>query len=251
MKRAAIFVLIVTGVVTAQVSPTLTAEQVLEKNLEATGGRAKWSQVKTIVKIGTFEAHSLSARLTPGAMRAAEMKGSVRWYEALPDRYMVLEENDQSGSSYFGCNHDVEWWYLRGVSAGQKQAKPKDCDVTVAPGKWSDRYEKAEVKGTKKINGRNAYELRLAHKGQNITLFIDAENFLLLRSSGVHAFRGSTPTAQQTDFADYADVDGLKFAYTTTENINQGQRRTHYTQIYVDARIADSMFEPQSDKTIK
>ncbi len=245
MKRAIIvFLLLASALATGQTAMPLSAEEILEKNLEATGGRAAWLRVKTIVKIGTTEGHNLRSRMTPGPAALAEIKGSVRLYETMPDRYMIYQDNDRSGSTYFGCNHDVMWWYLPSGFTEKKPAKPKDCDVTIVPEKWADRYEKMEVKGTKTINGRNAYEVKLTREGQNAILYFDTEAFLLVRSSGVYAFRGGTPTAHQTDYLDYAEVDGLKFAFTLQENFNQGQARTHYGQIYVDARIADSMFDP-------
>jgi hypothetical protein len=235
----------------AQTQPALTAEQILEKNLEATGGRKAWSQVETMTSVGTVSGHQISNRMTARNRTSGEFETTVRVYEQIPDKFLYYEGTESVANFLYGCTHEQIWWFAGSGDGKKKNEKPDECKVIFAPEKWSEIYDVMEVKGTKIINGRPAYEVHTGWKGVNSTLYFDCENFFLVRSKGVTAHGGWAAIAKETDYFDYRDVDGLKFPFQMKTQFNRGESQTTVTTIYVNARIAENVFRPPQDEKAK
>jgi hypothetical protein len=75
-----------------------------------------------------------------------------------------------------------------------------------------------ELTGTEKVEGRDAYVLKVTHKdGQVSSYSFDTKTFLLVKWSGADSVNGEAVT-RETLFHDYRDVGGLKFAFELVSN---------------------------------
>jgi hypothetical protein len=101
-----------------------------------------------------------------------------------------------------------------------------------------------ELAGTEKVEGRDAYILKVTHKdGQVSSYSFDTKTFLLAKWSGADSVNGETVT-RETYFHDYRDVGGLKFAFelvsdTLEANVTQ---RIAVDKIELDPQIDDARF---------
>jgi hypothetical protein len=106
-----------------------------------------------------------------------------------------------------------------------------------------------ELVGTEKVEGRDAYILKVTHKdGQVSSYSFDAKTFLLVKWSGVETVNGETVT-RETLFHDYRDVGGLKFAFELVSNTPRTDltQRIVVDKIEIDPEIDEAHFgKPQA-----
>jgi hypothetical protein len=101
-----------------------------------------------------------------------------------------------------------------------------------------------ELTGTEKVEGRDAYILKVTHKdGQVSSYSFDAKSFLLVKWSGADAVNGE-PVTRETYFHDYRDVGGLKFAFELVSNTPGADvtQRIVVDKIELDPQIEDAHF---------
>ena len=102
-----------------------------------------------------------------------------------------------------------------------------------------------EITGTEKVDGKDAYILKVTHKdGQVSSYSFDEKTFLLVKWSGMDKVNGE-PVTRETFFHDYRDVGGLKFAFELVSNNPEAEvtQRIIVDKIELDPQIEDSRFE--------
>jgi hypothetical protein len=109
-----------------------------------------------------------------------------------------------------------------------------------------------ELAGTEKVEGRDAYILKVMHKdGQVSSYSFDTKTFLLVKWSGADVVNGEAVT-RETYFHDYRDVEGLKFAFELVSNTpgTDATQRIVVDKIELDPQIDDKHFgKPQAPAT--
>ena len=101
-----------------------------------------------------------------------------------------------------------------------------------------------ELTGTEKVEGRDAYVLKVTHKdGQVSSYSFDTKTFLLVKWSGADTVNGEEVT-RETHFHDYRDVGGLKFAFELVSNTPGADvtQRIVVEKIELDPQIDDTRF---------
>jgi hypothetical protein len=101
-----------------------------------------------------------------------------------------------------------------------------------------------ELTGTEKVDGREAYVLKVTHKDGLVSSYsFDAKTFLLVKWSGADSVNGE-PVTRQTFFHDYRDVGGLKFAFELVSNTPGADvtQRIVVEKIELDPQIDEGHF---------
>jgi outer membrane lipoprotein-sorting protein len=101
-----------------------------------------------------------------------------------------------------------------------------------------------ELTGTEKVEGRDAYVLKVTHKdGQVSSYSFDTKTFLLVKWSGADSVNGEAVT-RETLFHDYRDVGGLKFAFELVSNTPGADvtQRIVVEKIELDPQIDEARF---------
>jgi outer membrane lipoprotein-sorting protein len=101
-----------------------------------------------------------------------------------------------------------------------------------------------ELTGSEKVEGRDAYVLKVTHKdGQMSSYSFDTKTFLLVKWSGADTVNGEEVT-RETHFHDYRDVGGLKFAFELVSNTPGADvtQRIVVEKIELDPQIDDARF---------
>jgi hypothetical protein len=211
-----------------------TADQILNRYLEAEGGAAALQKLTSRVSTGKVDVPSMN------------ISGTVETYEKAPDR--ALNIATIAGASFRqGFDGTVGWSDdpqngLREQSGAELLEARRDSDFyhTLNLRKL---YTKFTVIGAEKINEHDAYlvEALLPEGGDPDKLYFDAETGLALRFiTHRHLPEGITEFRQ--DFEDYRDVDGIKLPFV----IHQLDGDTAYTITISEVRhnvpIEDSQF---------
>ena len=214
------------GVATGQ-EEKLTGEQIVEKHLEAAGGRAALAKFKNRVALGTIRKEN-------------EPEGQMAVMSELPNRLSVF---------YGFRDYDLHMIF-DGSRAFVRPALPREVSnltdkyqemlgsgfmfnsislynliANGAPGEF-----KFESKGTKKVGGRQTYVVQAkSRKGAQVKLYFDAESFMWVRtdygsasvSKQMGTFTndvvnqgGSETTADfYIETSDFREVDGVKLPF--------------------------------------
>jgi hypothetical protein len=101
-----------------------------------------------------------------------------------------------------------------------------------------------ELTGTEKVEGRDAYILKVTHKdGQVSSYSFDTKSLLLAKWSGADTVNGEVVT-RETYFHDYRDVGGLKFAFELVSNTpgTDVTQRIVVDKIELDPQIDEAHF---------
>jgi photosynthetic reaction center cytochrome c subunit len=216
-----------------------TADQILDKYIQALGGKAAIEKVKTQVRKGTYTAHLLP-------------ESPIEIYQAAPNKYYSTLKTPK-GVVTQGFNGTAGW------VADDKQAREVGA-ARLAEWKSADdfnhklnlkaRYSRMAVGGKEKVGGRDAYVIRArtAEGNRAERLYFDAETGLLLRRVAfIDTMIGPYPEA--TDYEDYREVDGVKEPFTIRKNQLEGFEAStlKLTEVKHNVPVDDAKFNmPQA-----
>lgn len=101
-----------------------------------------------------------------------------------------------------------------------------------------------EFTGTEKVEGRDAYVLKVTHKDGQVSFYsFDTKTLLLAKWSGADSVNGEAVT-RETFFHDYRDVGGLRFAFELVSNTPGADvtQRIVVEKIELDPQIDEEHF---------
>jgi outer membrane lipoprotein-sorting protein len=212
-----------------------TAAEIIEKSIAATGGRAASQNLKTTMAKGTM------------SMPGRGMSSSIEFYAKTPNKRLIATDIEGVGRIRRGFDGEVAWIEdpLRGpvsLDGAELEDARREAEFN-AELKWTDIYKKAEVIGKEKLNGRDAWGVRLTPAtGAPVTRYYDAETFLLVRQVG----RSETPQGPldvRVDFADYRDAGGgIQAPFMMRQSTPVGEFLIQMTEIRNNVDIDDTVF---------
>lgn len=216
----------------AELPKDLDGNKVIDKYLNAIGGRAKLEEVK-------------DATLNMKANVQGQPLEIVMRYK-LPGKFsntVSMMGNVMSKQLVNGNRATIS-------QMGQVQEVPKEGmeEMKQSANPFPElEYEKNEIevtlKGIESVEQKKAYVVTI-NKGNTITTdYFDASTFLKLRSISVIEGMGQKVT-QQTDYADYKAVDGIQFPHTVTvSGLLPFPLKTTVDSIEINKDLSDDLFK--------
>ncbi|MEJ5169966.1 MAG: DUF620 domain-containing protein [Fimbriimonadales bacterium] len=227
--------LLASAVVWAQnpTQPGITAEQVLEKSIEASGGKENLAKVKTAVLKATMEAPMQG------------LKGSVVTYVKAPNKIRVETDIEGIGKTIQGFDGKVAWSKdpiqgLRKLEGAEKAAMVRSSSIVSTD--WKQFYSKATYVGLEKFGDKDVHVVELTPKGAKpIRQYFDAETFLLLKQTGVQEGpMGEMPF--EAFFSDYKEVEGIKLAMKQVIKVGPIEIQITMKEIKQGQPVDDKLF---------
>ena len=194
----------------AATATTPSADQILDRYVEATGGRAAWQKLTSRHSSGTIEAPALN------------MSGTIEIFEKAPNR--VLAVIAMAGASFRQGFDGTTGWTddpqngVREQTGAELAEARRDADF-YHPLNLRRLYSNFTLRGVEKVGEQDAYviEATPADGGEPEKVYFDTNTGLLLRLvSHRHGAEGSE--AIQQDFEEYRDVDGIKLPFVVHQN---------------------------------
>jgi len=148
-----------------------SAEAVLDKLVEATGGEAAIKKINTRVSKGTY--------------KQGPDKANITIYEAAPNKSLHIIELPEGQKIEQGTNGEVYWTQSpMGVQISDKEEAAlaaRQGDIHL-PATWRRHYKSAETAGIETVGGNPAYKLIMTpQEGQPDVWYVDQKSNLLLR----------------------------------------------------------------------
>jgi hypothetical protein len=222
------------------VAATPTVEQILNRYVEALGGRAAIEKLNSREARGSFE------------IAGTPLKGTVEAYNKAPNKMANFTRVPGLGDLFEGYDGTISWTLdptngLRERS-GMELVQSKFDSEFYKEIKLKEFYAKMEVKGTEKINGREAYRIiATPEKGSLEKLYFDVQTGLLMRTDVVRE-SPQGKTSFEVYYDDYREVDGVKFPFVQRWTTPDYNATIKYDSVKHNTAIDDTKFSKPKPK---
>jgi outer membrane lipoprotein-sorting protein len=218
--RSALVVLVTLA--SGQFAAAQTADEIIEKSIAATGGRAALSRIKTRTASGTITLN------TP----AGDIPGTIEVMNAAPNKTRTVIKADLSafgaGPLEIDQRFDGEQGYVIDTLQGNRDIagdQLQNMHNGSFPSGLLDYKQKgfvAKLQGKEKLASGEVYVLVFEPKsGSSIRQYFDAQTMLPVRYTiRVAIPQMNTEVEQTTELSDYREVDGVRlpFAISTSSS---------------------------------
>ena len=216
-----------------------TVDEIIAKNVQARGGMDKIKSVQTIRSTATMtmgpgmEAPGLMIQKRPDMAR---LEFTVQGLTAI----QAYDGKDAWQIMPFTGKKDPET-----MSADDKKDLEENGDIDGPLVDYKSKGNKVELLGKEKLEGTDAYKLRVALKnGDVITMYLDADSFLEIKEELKRNVRGSEQEVEAV-MGDYKEVNGLMFPFATENGIKGSQQKQKITisKIELNTPVDDAIFK--------
>ena len=244
---------------------SFNAQQIVEKNVAARGGLKAWHAVQTMRMTGKIDAGKL--RTQPPVPLYAMTKTKYKIPKTAPEgkvvqlpfvmdlkrpnkmRFEMEFRGDTAVQAYDGENG----WKLRPF-LGRNEVEPYTQEEMKQAAQqqqldgflvdYKTKGSKVEADGMDKVNGHDAYKLKLTLKdGQVRHVWVDAKTFLDVKIDGTRRMDGK-PRQVATYMSDYRAVKGVKVPFvmeTSVEGV-KGSEKIAIQKVELNPKLADAQF---------
>lgn len=225
-------------------SQAQTPDEIIEKHLAATGGRAA---------LGKLTSRSAKGSIIIGTP-VGDLAGTLEVYAKVPNKSRQFVKLDLSklgaGEVISDQRFDGAVGYQidsfngnREITGGQLEAMRNGSFPTPLLS-YKENGVSVSLVERGKVGDRDAYVLLFAPKsGPAMRAFIDVENFMLVRTMmSVNVPQVGGDLEQVVEFSDYRDVDGVKVAFGITSTNSLQTIRATLTEVTHNTEIDDASF---------
>ena len=203
-----------------------TVEQILEKYIQAIGGKAAVQAPSSRVMKGTITVPAIGA------------KGTIEIYSKAPNKELTEIASAVLGNSREGFNGTVAWAEENGEVKDSPDFAKRDADFYL-PIRLREIYPKMQLKGKEKIGDIQSYVLEAPRGGNPERWYFDTQTGLLIRTEEMSGGK----LQHRADYEDYRAVDGLLIPFTERRMEEGLDVIIKYTEVKHNVQIDDARFE--------
>jgi hypothetical protein len=211
-----------------------SANQVLDKYVQAVGGKAALEKLTSRVSKGTFEAPDQGAG------------GTVTLYAKAPNKAASVVIVANFGEIRQGFDGTVGW--AQGIDGGVREMNGQELSVARRAAdfrqalKLRELYPKMTVKGTEKAGSHDVYVIEADPRDGSLRrMYFDVESGLLLHNEIERDTQIGRATFT-TDLEDYREVDGIKVPFTVRQTNPNVSLVIKITEVKHNVPIDDAQF---------
>jgi hypothetical protein len=228
--------------VTLFLAPALLAQnvdEIIAKNIAARGGLDKIKAVQSARHSGKMEfGPGMEA---PGVM-VQKRPSYVRLDFTVQGLTATQAYDGKSGWAImpFTGKKDAE-----AMSADETKDFEDEADLDGPLVDYKSKGHTLELLGKEKIEGTDAYKLKLTRKNGDVdTIYIDADSFLEIKEEQKRTIRG-TDRETETTLGDYREVNGLMFPFAIASSIKGSPQQQKLTieKIELNVPVDDASFK--------
>lgn len=235
---------------TAAFAADLTAAQIVDKNVAARGGLAAWRAVESMAMTGEMD---LGGKLDAKAPYTMSLKRPHK------SRLEIRFQNQTAVQTYDG----KQGWKYRPylgrtdaelLTAAELKSEEATDELDGALADAARKGTKVELQGVDKVEGKDAYKLRLTkNSGETRNLWVDAVSFLEIKIDGEARKLDGRPHKVAVFYRDYKTVGGLNIPHTL-ETVVDGVKQTRkivIKSVTLNPKLDESLFgKPQPSAAV-
>jgi hypothetical protein len=219
----------------AQTGALPTIDQVLDKYIAGSGGRAAIEKVTSFRAQGTIQ------------ITDAGISGTIELLQKAPDKACTTVELGGIGRQREVFDGTIGWSEdsQNGVrqKSGVELAEAKRGATFGRELKMKSIYQTLTVKAREKVGARDAIVVEaVPAEGSPTRLFFDAESGLLLRQVGTRV-TPQGPLDVEVTFEDYRAIDGVQRPFTVRQATSMFSAIIQLTDIKHNVPIDDAVFK--------
>jgi outer membrane lipoprotein-sorting protein len=255
----------------AHAQAKLSADQIVSRNIVASGGLQAWRQVQTFALSGKMQAGSnpppLPSLLPHRGSRPQITEPKPVSQIELPFRMdlkrgrksrLELDFNGQTALQiYDGTNGWLKRPYLNRTDyepytpeQTKTAADQSDLDGPVID--YAAKGTVIELAGTEKVDGQDNYKLKLTMKnGYSFHVWIDAQTFLQTKMEGTPRRLDGQMRPVEIYMKDYRSVNGLKIPFVLETRVSYLAPHSKQAQIITETiTLENAVVNPQLDDSL-
>jgi hypothetical protein len=229
-------ILCIIGLIATISSFAQTADDIVNKYLDAIGGKEKLLAIKNIYMEGTVDANGQQITVKVWMMNKAAVRQEMT-FSGMTGYTIVTKDSGWNFSPF----------------EGQKTAEPMTADMVkkAQPSldiqspllNYKDKGYKLSFKGKDDVDGSDAYKLELMiNDSTSETYFIDPSSYYIMRKKTKGKANGKEEE-ETTDYSNYQKTpDGYTFAMTEGSG-DQGQIK--FTVLKINTDMDPGLFKPK------
>jgi len=214
-------------------------DALLDKYIEATGGKAAYAKVKSEITTGEM------------ALGAMGIKGKMTSYSQSPDKRVVEINIEGIGKVLEGSDGKIAWSYSAMQGPRIKEGEEKDEALRQAKQNadvnWREQFTKAETTGTDTVDGKTCYKVEVTPKtGKPQTRCYDKDSGLLVKMT----MTSKTPMGEITvdSFpSDYRKEGELLVPHKVLTKLAGQEMGMTIDKVEHNATIPAEKFEPPAE----
>ncbi len=241
MKNIVLFVVFILGVVLVQFAQGQTADDIINKYIDARGGKDKIKAVQSLYMEGSRQmmGNEIPVKITivAGKLYRTDFEFSGTNY------YTIVTPT--AGWSFTPRSPSVET-----IPADRLKTMQGQLDLAGALIDYASKGNKVELLPKSTVNGNDNNNIKLTMPdGKSITYSIDVKTNLLTETrtmaSGMGPDGKSVEREVITDYSDYKAFDGILFPQTIANpGTGQGGGSTTFDKIELNKPVDESMYKP-------
>lgn len=219
MKHSKILLIAIAAFLFTNVAYAQTANEIIDKYFENTGGKAKWEAVQGVKMSAKMNMQGMDLPLT-----MVQLKDG-RQFTSIVFQGMTFYQGVYDGSTLWGTNQMTMKAEKSDAEATENFKLTAALDFPDPFLNYASKGYKAELIGKETIEGSETFKIKLTKKPikvdgketENVTFYyFDAENFVpLVIETEVKSGPGKGMISQ-VKMSDYQEVDGLMFPFSTS-----------------------------------
>src|SRR5207302_4809258 len=189
-----------------------TVDELIEKNINARGGKDKLKAIQSMRPTGTMKMGPMEAPLTIVKVRPSEMR-------------MDFTIQGMTGTSAYDGTTGWSLMPFMGNKDPQKMTEEQlkeirvDADFDGPTFDYKAKGNKVEYVGKVDTEGTPTYKLHVTTKeGKESNVYLDAGSYLVIRTEGTRNIQGQDLDVE-TSIGDYKTVDGLTMPYSMESHV--------------------------------
>ncbi len=238
MKNIVLLVVFVLGIVFMQFVQAQSVDDVINKHIEARGGKDKLIALKSLYMEGLRQMMG-----TDVPVKVTIVQGKLFRTD--------FEFGSNAGYSIVTPN---EGWSFIPMRSQKADPIPQDAlntmqgqlDIAGPLIDYTSKGNKVELQGKENIDGKEAYKIKLTlADGKQATYYIDIKTDLLIQAKQMRKDMTGKETEVITNYSDYKSFDGIMFPQTIASPGNgMTAGSTTFDTIVLNKVIDESQYKP-------
>ncbi|HKV08617.1 MAG TPA: outer membrane lipoprotein-sorting protein [Thermoanaerobaculia bacterium] len=217
-----------------------TADELIEKSIQAQGGREKIEAVK-------------SARMTGKMTMGQGMEAPILIETVDPNKFRM--ELTFQGMTMIQAWDGKSGWQVQpfmgktepeAMNEQDQKAMERQLENMDLLTKYKEKGHTVELVGKEELEGSPVYKIKLTKKnGEVSNVYLDAETYLLVKQTGKTQMQGQE-LESETNLSDYKEVAGVLYPYSIQTKIPSmpgGVMTMNFEKIEPNPDIPASRFE--------
>ena len=234
MKKVRSLFFVFASLITTSFVKAQTVDEIIDKYINALGGKEKISSLNTVKITGTINqnGNDLSFVITKKNKVGSRLDFSI-----------VGTENYQIVTPAKG----ISFMPIRGMTEPTEMTEAEFksgqtlLDIQSPLLEYKDKGNTVELLGNEKVDNEDSYKLKLTYKnGIILYLFISIKDNRMIKTTGKRTVNGEEMEFE-TKLSNYKqNADGYWFAYTISSNV---QGETNFDKIETNIPVDESIFK--------